>query len=380
MPTMTVKAWMAASLCLLSTWSAPADDRVANVDQVFQQTDGGFTPPAPQVTSGTVCAPNACAANGCGNNYTFQSLSNATSYFCDTCSSSRFQPFVGVEATYLKPNIHGGASSATVNGTSSGSTQAEGFYAGPRIWAGLRDCNSPLFVQVQYWQLNGNDVRALNGPTFGASTGTLSVQTFDFEVGSIFHIDSICTDGLVTFGGRHVEWNTSSQVAGSQLQAIDQFSSATATGLSSFSGTGLTFSYQLKRQIACTNWSLFASNRYSWIWGEDNNSAISSASAFSPGANSGSINGALGSGSSQLWIAEFQVGTQWQRRLQCINANAFVRIAFEYQFWDANSNSQATAGSFAVAGPPPVSSSAIASSGPLGMSLYGVALSTGLTW
>lgn len=379
MPTMTVKTWVAASLCLLSAWSVPAEDRLAKVDQVFQQTDGGVAPASPQVPAGVACGPSACATNAC-DSYTFQNLANPSSCFSDTCSGCRFQPFVGVEATYLKADLHGGVSSAVVNGTESGSNQAEGFYAGPRVWAGVRDCNSPLFAQVQYWQLNGNDTRPLNGPTFGGAVGTLSVQTFDFEVGSIFHIDSICTDGFVTFGGRHVEWDTSSQVSGSQLQAIDQFASATATGLSSFSGTGLTFSYQLKRQIACTNWSLFASNRYSWIWGEDNNSAISSASAFSPGANSGAVNGALGSGSSQLWIAEFQVGTQWQRRLQCINANAFVRIAFEYQFWDANSDSQATAGSFAVAGPPPVSSSAIASSGPLGMTLYGVALSTGLTW
>ena len=34
-----------------------------------------------------------------------------------------------------------------------------------------------------------------------------------------------------------------------------------------------------------------------------------------------------------MFIGEFQVGGEWDFDLQCVCAKAFVRAAFEYQYW-----------------------------------------------
>ncbi|WLD12490.1 hypothetical protein [Planctellipticum variicoloris] len=272
-------------------------------------------------------------------------------------------------------------SSATLNGESVGGTKANGFYAAPRIWAGAGIGDSPFFGQLRYWQLNGSQSNTLTGPTFGSTSGTLDAYVFDFELGSRFTLDCCDATGLFTFGGRYVNWQQSSTVGSYQLPDPSQMLSATASGASQFDGTGLTFGYLLDHQIGCSNWSVFGSNRYSWIWGNQSSAAMSSATSItSPIALAASANGATASADSTLFIAEFQLGTQWKRELKCINGDAFLRLAFEYQYWNTNSDSQAVAGSFASSGPPPADVTAAGGNGPLGMSLYGLAVSTGVNW
>ena len=64
-----------------------------------------------------------------------------------------------------------------------------------------------------------------------------------------------------------------------------------------------------------------------------------------------------------------------------MNASAFFRIAVEFQYWDTHSNSNATSFSFAqIDEPSQLNASASANSGPLDMTLMGLAVSTCLNF
>ena len=305
-------------------------------------------------------------------------------------------PFIGVEATYLKSNIGGTGSSVSINDTTYVS-QPQGFNAAPRIWGGFGIGCTPCFVQLQYWQLDGGNGYALNDPsgrtwagtnTVGASTGALGLKAFDFEIGSKICLDRICSTAVVTFGGRYAQWDQTSTIfvaEGTNGDNLDILGAA-ATNVSDFSGTGFTSSYLLSHQNACSNWSLFGQLRNSYLWGNQASGAATSATGLSfdefSSASAASLDLALGDNVySTMWISEIQLGTQWQSQLQCMNASAFFRIAVEFQYWDTHSNSNATSFSFAqIDEPSQLNASASANSGPLDMTLMGLAVSTGLNF
>jgi hypothetical protein len=369
--------WATCLICLIAPISALADQPLANPSEVFQQTNQTPAAPPSTVMSSDFspgCSTNPTTAPVCGNPAT----SNTCCWDVNQCCN--LHPFIGVEATFLNPNIRGADASATVNGNQVGSAHAEGFYGAPRIWAGTMIGDSPYFAQVQYWQLAGNNSQNFTGPTYGTSNGSLYASTFDFELGRMFCLKRINTSGAFTFGGRYVDWSESNSILINQVTSSQQLLSSSAASASKFSGTGLTFGYQLLHPVGCCGWSLFAGNRYSWIWGPQQAEANTSASASQTNAAAGSANGGVTGNNSTLFIVEAQLGTQWQRQLACMKADAFVRFAVEYQYWSTNSSGQATAASFAGVTPPPVLATANANSGPLDMQLVGLAVSTGINW
>ena len=86
-------------------------------------------------------------------------------------------------------------------------------------------------------------------------------------------------------------------------------------------------------------------------------------------------------------IGEFQVGLEWDYALQCMPANAFCRLAFEYQRWTGGRGYTA-ANSFAGVEiddgvNPPVASTfaeSFAAAAAPELDLLGIAVSAGLTW
>jgi hypothetical protein len=81
---------------------------------------------------------------------------------------------------------------------------------------------------------------------------------------------------------------------------------------------------------------------------------------------------------SALLIGETAWGLEWNRRWTCIPADAFFRIAAEYQAWSLTSPATSTASTTLTAGGQSADATATASDA--SMSLMGVALTTGFTW
>ena len=80
-----------------------------------------------------------------------------------------------------------------------------------------------------------------------------------------------------------------------------------------------------------------------------------------------STNGAAASGQANLFIAEVQLGVQWDACLKCLPGRAFVRTALEYQYWNAALGAEASANSFATVIP---SSTAVTASSNVGDVLF----------
>lgn len=289
--------------------------------------------------------------------------------------------FVGTEAVFLRPFQSGSAPVVSnVNGANVGGNEADDFYGAPRFWVGAGLDDSPLFFQLQYWELNGSETDTIvaPGPFGGTNFGSLRMNNFDFEGGALLCLEGGRTEGKVTFGGRHTTFDTASGFSTMGFLSPTDTASASGSSYSAFEGTGLTTSLQLTRRIGDSDWRLFTGGRFSWLWGEDSNGALTSASVSDGISNASSINGAFGGGDATMYIFEFQLGTQWQHRLKCLNADAFFRIAMEYQYWNTDSSSQALTGSFASL--PGNSSTVLASSRGFETNLFGVAIGTGLTW
>lgn len=359
MPTGRGKFLSAGFLSLLLSSSLSASDSTINADAVFAESEI----PLLQTVSHEAFNEELCNMNP------HPSLTRG----------GGLNLFGGVEATYLRPYQSGSTSAAQViGGTEIGATQSDDFYGAPRIWLGAGFGDSPYFAQVQYWDFSAESTSFVTGTgAIGTSSSTLGASTFDFEGGRVFHIDSVNMDGKFTFGGRYADWDQTNQLSIAQ-QGILTASSATAFGESGFHGTGLTFSLQLNKPLGDTGWSLFGGSRFSWMWGEQSGQALSAASAstFIVGNTSPEYD-SFSNNSSTLYIAEVQLGTQWQRRIACLNSDFFFRIALEYQYWNLGSGEEAIADTGTI---PLTTVGAIGRSGGTDMGLFGLAVGTGFTW
>ena len=97
-------------------------------------------------------------------------------------------------------------------------------------------------------------------------------------------------------------------------------------------------------------------------------------------ANGHAFNDAVADSNANLFIGELQVGGQWNLALKCVPANAFVRVAFEYQYWCTSNGG--FAGAYSYAGPTggPVGFAAGQANGDTHVNLVGFNIGTGLTW
>jgi hypothetical protein len=103
-------------------------------------------------------------------------------------------------------------------------------------------------------------------------------------------------------------------------------------------------------------------------------------------AAAGSVNGASTAVDDNLFIGEIQLGLEWDYALRCMPANAFCRVAVEYQRWSGGmgySEANSFAGTGIDDGSGVVQASlgdALAIADAPELDLVGLAVSTGLTW
>lgn len=203
------------------------------------------------------------------------------------------------------------------------------FLVAPRIALGVQGCRWGIvgrFWDAQTTSTNAidvepNGVNAIN--TFHAYTADLEVvRRFAGQYGSIW-----------AFGGfRYGSIMYQESFAAGTFTNTDFVHSA-AFGNSRFNGSGFTFGAYGTHAIGSSPFSLFASNRYSFLFGQGRSFTQAEASVLAPGGSDAAADCNCGSDVAQLFIAEVQLGAQWEHQLRWMPARAFIRTAAEYQYW-----------------------------------------------
>ena len=189
-------------------------------------------------------------------------------------------------------------------------------------------------------------------------------------------------------GVRHAEIEQDASLIATAL-ADDSVLFGFASGHRQTRGTGLVLGWYGRRPIfpcSCVHW--FYNFHWSALWGPTETAAetgvLVSLTSQDPDAvaAAGSVNGASTAVDDNLFIGEIQLGLEWDYALRCMPANAFCRVALEYQRWTGGR-----------ASPPPIRSpasksttipttlgDALAIADAPELDLVGLAISTGLTW
>ena len=254
--------------------------------------------------------------------------------------ASTFNNRGGFVGDSVQANLLGAAPGASVlnvvDTTSSllGSTNGSLMMA-PCLTLGLQ---GPCWgVVTRYW----NGASSANGfvPGVGNGVGIASSDAFRLYTWDLEAQRRIQGELWTLYGFGGLRYGS---VQNNRTLAITQFTpdnglTAGAVANQRFNGIGLTGGLYGTRPLGCCEgpWKLFLSNRYSFLWG--NGSATSQASSFITGADSNSLAlGRTNTAAGNMFIAELQAGLQWEAQLAYLPGRAFVRSAFEYQYWIAN--------------------------------------------
>lgn len=352
------------------------------------------------------CSMGGCSDGSCGDVY------------CgDMCCEPRrpLSWIMGVEATWLHPDLNDRSPSLTVEDEtfvptrvtafSADSADVDSFYISPRIWMGIQGCQ--WGTVVRYWHMqaaefnydsffdkNGTYDSGIPNASYFAS-GRLDAYTIDWELTRRFCVHNC--EMMLSGGVRYALIQSDQSVTGLAQTLADPLDDETTILLSGygrgdslFRGTGLVLGLNGSQPLfPCSCVQLFWNLRGSVMWGQTDTSAetFANVESFDP-ASSGaaaSVNGASTSLNDDLWIGEVQLGLQWDYCLQCIPARSFVRCAVEYQRWEgAKGFSEAGSAAAAEYESGPVITAAdietLASAGAPKLDLIGLTIGAGLTW
>lgn len=317
----------------------------------------------------------------------------------------------GIEATFLAPDLNDGWAGFSVlevaderfDEFSTDTDDIDDLYVAPRLWLGIQGC---LWgANVRYWHLRANE--GSFDPTLG-SDGTWDGPNCgrqDFGFNSCNDLEAYTVDMEVTrrvclhdcwmqfsAGVRHAEIEHDAALSAAAL-ADDSVIFGFANAHRQSRGTGIVLGWYGRKPIfpcSCVHW--FYNFHWSALWGPTETAAetgvLVALTSTDPDAvaAAGSVNGANTVANDTLFIGEIQLGLEWDYALRCMPANAFCRLAVEYQRWSSGTGfSQSN--SFAGAG---IDNNGVVTTTTLGdalaiadapeLDLVGIAASTGLTW
>ncbi len=325
----------------------------------------------------------------------------------------------GVEGTFLAPIGEPSQSVTLTNLLNNNVFRGQsnpGLGAGVRAWLGFQHLNGWGY-KVRYWHF-GNNAMDLN-PVVPVSTPAFYENFFlesdivDVELTQKFCIG--CWKVDTSFGGRWARLQRNSSVVGfANLGNVNLY--GLATGANAIEGAGFTFSLGGRRRVdwclpfavpgchgaacdvnnplACCKpkgcWHVFWKMRGSLLWADSTAWALTETTAAiippvgAAVANSRNSAFATKDHSENVFIAEAQLGLQYERCLTCLPATFFFRAAAEYQHWETG-NVMASANSFAFlqgGGPPAFGgrADAAANAHDGDLDLVGFVLGAGITY
>jgi hypothetical protein len=297
---------------------------------------------------------------------------------------------VGAEAVWLAPvtnqrvatyDIINRDTNATIYHFGSDAAN-DGLVATPRITLGFQSDCCCWGAQVRYWRMDEPNTAGGFDRDFG--TGGLAQRNFLGETLDLELTRLLCVCDMpmqFTIGARYAQLQQSAGVTANQIINGELYSGSVLSD-TGFSGAGFTTSLSGLRPVGCGNFNLFYSFRASLLWDSHASNNVQTWADFQSPINgwAKAYDGAFAGGDSNLFIGEIQLGGQWDFALKCIPANAFLRLAFEYQYWGTMNTGDARAFSFAGSVPGPLVGVAAGRSGDAFVNLVGFSIGTGITW
>ena len=295
-----------------------------------------------------------------------------------------------VEATFFWPQMHRNFLTSTVDSGSGATSFASnsslgsvdgGYLVAPRITLGFQGCKWGLVTRYWYaspWATGYTPADPSLAPAGVMLFDNFRAYTLDLEVQRRFCLG--CWNGYGLLGVRYAMVDNDRILTAASLSATDAVHTSSFAS-QQFGGTGITFGFWATRPVCCDSpLKYFVANRYSFLWGNGGVASQTTASVMNNVNGFGtSTDGSLAGGQGDLFIAELQLGLQWDAQLKCFPGRAFVRTAMEFQYWDANTGVYATSNSFAsVTGGG--SATTNSSAGDLLFSLIGLNLGAGITF
>lgn len=294
---------------------------------------------------------------------------------------------LGIETVWLSPQLQRRAFAEyeIENEVSYGEFHGgvpSGLFITPRITLGYQgECWG---IQTRYWRMNestervypgiGRDIFASN-----SSCGLFKAETFDLEATRMFCWND--TTNQFSFGIRYAQLDESTSAAATRVVDGALFSGS-SFARNEFSGAGLTMGLAGYKPLQCRNFNLYYNVRVSAIWDNNAQSEVQTRSRVEAGGSAETDNGAIARGDGTMYIAELQVGPQWNFKLCNNRADAFIRLALEYQYWNTQNTGGAASVSNAWVGNESESivGHAVARAGDARTDLIGFTVATGFTW
>jgi len=374
-------------LCTIAAdGSASSDDEMPKIFEEFSLTSASTEAPtaAPSaLPSATACVTSpACAAPSpacCGT--------------CDNALNCCCEPpclfLAGVEATMFHASTHGMSAASNISQLTAVTNPNFGFSSdeafdrftfSPRVFAGVQDNCWGIMGRFWYLSDSAGQLNPFLGPAKGVGVDNferMKAYTIDLEISRSFCVWTSKVDAFI--GARYASFEAGQGMNISGLTTPAELTSTSAFNSFTFNGAGITMGFLGRTPISCDYCvSLLWGARGSVIFGEASRQAQTSATVIDTGANATSINGALSQNDDTAFIIEALLGVQWDHQLQCLPMSAYLRLAFEYQYWDLGSKGNAAAASFATSVTGAGTSSA--SVGDVNAQFIGLMVGTGFNW
>jgi hypothetical protein len=409
----TITTPVLAAPATVTQLPSASDNQVRQAARTYTDTSflrAAQMEPVPAAPGSPQPTPQGIQATPNGNGASTDTMHYDGMVYGDACCPPQRVLFwtAGMEATFLTPDLNSaGGTSLEVEDIqndrydvfTSQSNDVDSLYLSPRIWLGVQGC---LWgANLRYWHLYANE--GAYDPTIGSQNiwdgydcgvpdvgyftcSTLEAYTVDLEITRRFCLHDCWMQAAV--GVRHAELEASESITGLAL-TDDGLLSGYGRANRYTRGTGLLLGlYGRKPIFPCSSVHWFYNVRWSAVWGPTHTSAETFASVQAGDddytASAASVNGAYTCVDDTLFIGEVQLGVEWNYALVCMPANAFFRVALEYQRWDGGTGFSG-ANSFAgitLDGDTEANSiiSTNAAAPAPQLDLVGFTIGTGLTW
>jgi hypothetical protein len=309
---------------------------------------------------------------------------------CGACDPCCGHWILGIESVWLSPQLqrHAFAEYEIENDVSYGEIhggEPSGLFMTPRITVGYQgECWG---IQARYWRMNEAVDRL--SPGIGrdiydnfAAHGLFKAETIDLEATRLF-----CWrdwTNLASFGACYAQLDEATGSSATRIVEEEVLFQGSSFARNEFSGAGITGGLSGYKPLNCRCFNLFYSLRGSVLWDGDSLSLAQTQSrVVTPDfATAATDNGALVRGEGTMFIGEIQLGTQWNFELCRGCADAFVRLALEYQYWNTQDTGHvaSVSNAFVSDGATTITGHAFARAGESRTDLIGFTVATGFTW
>jgi hypothetical protein len=335
---------------------------------------GTFAAPplgAPAPPCGAYPAPGGCLPGGaCGNPCCPQ-----LQFIADVEFTMFYSSVHGVNDAASVPNVAGDPKMSL--GTSDDDLYREFAYA-PRISAGVQ--YDGWAVLGRFWYLS-DWTNSLTAPGSNAtfSDDQLKAYTADIELDRTFLLWGSKIDLFV--GARYASFSAGQSVdVGSDLvSGVGPVSYASALSQFSFNGWGVTTGFEGHTPIAGTELNILWGFRASVLWGEAERRALAAASLVDAGGGAVDADGDVEKNGAVAYILEPELGLEWRHELRWLPMSTYLKVAFEYQYWNLGGDGSLTKTASAAV-PAAAPATATASIEDVNANFIGLTIGAGLNW